>query len=1075
MRSAVWRMGACLAGALAMALVGSLAQAQPFGGDAPFAVMPGSAQWRASLPPMPHEQHPDTWPQPDYFTSALSLTPFKPGARFRALSVRAVVSLSTRYLALPVQTQAFGFAPAFNAVVGAELDWLLAASGLQATGQTAVIDAYGPMARRLDEADINDLARNYPKQKLLGLYLGHDGVDHAFLTLVVQAAEGKRVSHKTIELPDDRDKALEAIAAALPDLVRRAGLEVREAAATTGHASCERQAWGLADLPSGAPVVQQACHALALGTLLPTYGVNVSATEYQLSPAKLAWLARAYVLGKRGLSSSAPGGAIRDLAFSQLGMGPPGIAVASHVSSTDPVVAPIARLLSLFERTAKAPVRSQQAAKDQEVERMQADLPVFSGYLLGARADINEPFSRLDFCEIEWRYPGGMPSAKCPRDPDSTVVKPARPASQAEKLLYQDWRIAAGFKDFAYYAVVQGRKDKARETWQRLSADVAEHPFLQRIKYAFEQSHKLPGDFDAQLARGRGLVRDFVQATVNYPRNDTWYDGHSLAEHGWTDNFNVMNDVEVSAATSAERRLLAVMKFDRFGSARPPRHQVRKPGEPAYFLAPSIGDVIFASMPGGLDVRPVEPPRLVSGVPSAPAEIMKPPLFSPHMDFTEEVPKDELQKRVASAPQSLEWRTELALSMLKDGASLQEALKVIDARLPSQRSDDRVAESHNWAYPAHALYFAGEVDAAKKYYERVARIGSGSDSDLLARVRVPQIEGRFADALVASQSRLARYDGEFAWFDTASLLFMTGQSDRAWVLLKERIAAAEFLPVWGAVMTGHRLQGANLAGIQSWLRDNRLQSVQINRQDVDIQYLHMQAVMDRLPSDRDIALLRERRHNTSYVPPQFGSSARLHRAVLENGRFKEAYDEVVAKAEWGGGDRSNFMLPLFTWVAWQATEGKDRHLVQVRQATTGWDFDNILAKSMLLALEGQLKASMHFFRAARYAQAQLGLGDDRLIQRAIPPSYDYALAGYLMYKKTGQQDYRDETLRFVRAYQRIRPQSAWLYGMQAMLDPDKKQQKLAACRARALDTKSYFLSLAGADLASGLACPAKLW
>lgn len=1070
MRSGGWRLGARFASALVMACAGSLAQAQPFGGDAPFAVMPGSAQWRASLPAMPHEQHPDTWPQPDYFTSALALTGRQASTRVKSLAVRTGAASAVDYIALPVQTQAFGFAPVFNALVGAELDWLIGASGLRAMGQTDVMDAYGPMVRRLDAAAVDAVARQHPKEQLLGLYLGHDGVNHAFITLVVRSAEGRRVSHKTVDLPDDREKALSAIASVLPEVLRKAGLKITEAAPTPEKAQCTLQTWALADLPADASLSRQACHALVLGTLLPVYGVQ---SDPQLSPAKLAWLAKAHVLAKRGLDAAGTGGAIQKLAAIQLEWGAPVANALPLVKASDPVISRVASVVSLSTRLAGTPVRSQDEAKARELVRLQDGLPALAGHLLHERSYIVESFSRVDFCGIELRFPGAMPNLKCQRDPDVTYDKPTRPASQAEKLLYQDWRVAAGFKDLHYYSVVQGRSDQAEETLQRLPTDVREHPYVQRVKYMFAHASKVKGDFDALLKRSRATVKDFVQSTVNYQYNSAWLAGYSLTEHAWTDNFNVLNDAEVSADTAVETRLLAVMKFDRFGLGPLSRHSVRKVGEPAFFLAPSVADVRMASMPGMLDIRPAPAAQVASGQAAVAPVIQSPNLFSLHMDFTDEIATDELQKRLAASPQSLEWRTEIALAMLKEGASMSEALKLIDARMSSRRTDDRVSESHAWAYPAHAFIFAGEPDAAKKYYQRVASIGSGSESDMLARVRVPLIEGRLADALVASQARMSRYDSEFAWFDTVNLLFLTGQKDRAWSLFMEQAASAEYAPIWTAPMTGHRMQGLDLAGVKDWLTRSKFNEVQVNGQDAAMVYLHMQAVVDRLPGDSDVALLREPRGKWKLVDERWGSSARLHRAALENLHLKEAYDYALSKATWDANGRNDFALPVFTWVAAQVTNGKDRHLDQVRKATMRWDFDNILAKSMLLALEGQTKESLSFFRAARIRQAQLGLGDDRLVQRAVPASYHYALGGYLMYRKTGELAYRDETLRFVRAYQHVFPQFAWLYGMESALEPDPKRKQAAACRARALDAKSYFLSLAGSELASGRSCAAK--
>ena len=69
-------------------------------------------------------------------------------------------------------------------------------------------------------------------------------------------------------------------------------------------------------------------------------------------------------------------------------------------------------------------------------------------------------------------------------------------------------------------------------------------------------------------------------------------------------------------------------------------------------------------------------------------------------------------------------------------------------------------------------------------------------------------------------------------------------------------------------------------------------------------------------------------------------------------------------------------------------------------------------------------------------------------------------AGLLMYRKTGQDAYRQETLAFVRAQERVWPYYGWLYGMEALLETKESRRNAAACRTQYLDARSYFLSQA---------------
>lgn len=138
---------------------------------------PASAQTdpRGGLPALPHEIQRDRWPQPDYFAEALKLTSVRPGDAAKSVRLKTADGQAPRVLVLPVQTQAFGFAPAFRAIVAASLDHELAARGVPANRQTDVLDVNGPWVRRLDDATVAEFAAAHPTSSMLGLYIGHDG------------------------------------------------------------------------------------------------------------------------------------------------------------------------------------------------------------------------------------------------------------------------------------------------------------------------------------------------------------------------------------------------------------------------------------------------------------------------------------------------------------------------------------------------------------------------------------------------------------------------------------------------------------------------------------------------------------------------------------------------------------------------------------------------------------------------------------------------------------------------------------------------------------------------------------
>src|SRR5438270_1240421 len=186
---------------LVLLLAAGVASAQAPPAEPPRAIVFDSRNPMAALanvPRMPHEVAPRGWPQPDYFAEALKLTTFRPGAREGSLPAQGAARLaSARLIVLPVQTQAFGFSPQFRAIVGARLDRQLEIAGLDASRQTDVANAYGPFVRRLDDMRIEQAANEHPGQKLVILYLGHDGVDQAFVTLQLRDGKRSTLAHRS--------------------------------------------------------------------------------------------------------------------------------------------------------------------------------------------------------------------------------------------------------------------------------------------------------------------------------------------------------------------------------------------------------------------------------------------------------------------------------------------------------------------------------------------------------------------------------------------------------------------------------------------------------------------------------------------------------------------------------------------------------------------------------------------------------------------------------------------------------------------------------------------------------------
>lgn len=1088
-----------VAGVAALLIVASpsvLAQATaPATQEAPVSrpAFPGAPNFRRSdvvLPPVPHEAQPEARPYPDYFAEALKHTQVKARDSGQLVQLR-LPSGAPRpgIVVLPVQTQAFGLAPAMRAIIGAQLDHELASRRIEASRQTDLATADGPFARRLPDAAIDAFAREQAPSAMLALYLGHDGIDTAFVTLLLRdgsadKARERRV-HRSVTLPTQVRPAIEAVHALLPVMLTELGLGTEaNSRPQSSIQTCGADAWALSEVETEAPSAARACHALIVGTLLPPLSPPSNLHQANTdTPAKLAWLAEAWVQSRALGANTGTANAIETLAWEQLRLDKtPVRPTTEFLASSDPVVAPLAKMLTAQQRSAVMPVRSAGAAAQRFIAEAAQGLPPFVGGLFVERGNFSDVFHQVDLCVIERNMPGIMLRSACDPNGSAHGQRPTR-ASAAQVALHQHWRLASYYKDIRYYGKTLGQRSQLARHLNSLPSDIAAHPFVRQGRALAEIDQPSLGSMEDHVARVRAAVQAFVQSTADLQRYDTTLAGQSLSEHHRTSLSNVLSDQQVGQASDDESRLLLVLRFDRFTSSDIPAAR-RAAGLPAAFLASDpVRAVAYLSvapnLPAATAPAAVAPPTSTQ-VPNVGAPQSMPPrqLF-PAKPFSAEVRTDEeLRASIAARPTDMKARVALAMQMLKQGTSIAQARAVIDDHPPNSRSEDRVTQSHVWSDPGHAFFFAGEIDSAKYYYQRVRGIGTGSESDLQAGARLLLLEGDMAGALAAAGERLRRYEGDYVRRDVAALSFMLGQPERAWAAVQPRLASASTMQLWTAALTGHRREQLDTPGVKDWLTSQGLRRARVQYQAAAPLYLHLHAVIDRLPGEEDIRLFRERDPNrlNEYLNDQWAASATLTRMALQNNFQNADFDPLRRALALSSSDSNKFLQPMFAWAAWHATANQDAELESIRMTQLNDnDFDRLLAKAMLLALDGKNALSQEFLRAARWQMSELGRGHDN-VERPVPAPYQYALAGWLMWRKTGQEAYRAEVLRFVRSYQRVMPAWGWLYALEAQVETDPTARATALCRARYLDASSYFLSLAPSVTAAQAAgCRKAMW
>ncbi|MEO8925245.1 MAG: hypothetical protein ABI330_20865 [Caldimonas sp.] len=1049
-------------------------------------------------PRLPHEEFPDRWPQPDYVAWALTLTHEKVTEGAASIRRRNVPSQQApRYVVMPVQTQAFGFAPAFVALVGASFDSILRRMSVPATQQTDFLDGYGPFVRRFDDAANRDFAVAYPGKEVVSLFIGHDGASQAFVDLSVGAEATGHHAHRTINLPDEPLQALDAISKVLPQMIGEVGLAAGTSAKKPppGAFGCKSDTWMLAG-DAVQSETERACRAFAIGTLLPDFDLDTVSLGAMDSPAKLAWLAQAYVAATEDATTSPDAKRIRDLSLQQLRYFKADPDAIASPESTDPVIRPLAALLSLGARTKQAPVRSGRELRETLIARESADLPPFAQALFVARAQYGDTFTGLDFCTIEYAFPGLLMRKECGNNSDPAAA--TRSASSAQALLYQEWRIASSFKHLVYEGVAQGRGEQTRQAIAALPTDLADHPFIRRLRMLLFATLRPPlgESFDGLMAQARLESLAFVQSTVDLQRKDSWTAAYSLSEHSpVVQNPNLHSEPQLSEATAAESRLLAVMSFDRFvtGAFNPPTR--RADGDLAWFMGPMAP--FGGRIPPFLAGRRIGPAASAASAPAFAASFaarplagsvaLKPgapfvpfivPLFgqSPVNSFG--MTRSQMEPVLASHPESMELRARIAIARLKEGESVDDVVKFFNEQPADERIDHALSQSHLWATPAHVFYLSGETAAARPFYQKVREIGTGSDSDLMARVRVALIDGKLDMATEASRTRLRRYNGDFTRRDLVGLQFVARQADAAWSTFLESASTSGLLELWDAAMTGHRLAGLDLAAVKRWLVERNLGKVQLGDADMSSLYLHRLAVTDRIPSLSDIDFLLDQPGPLNFANKRWAMSAVLARGAMSEEEPSKVLDRFMELRKADSEASAAFMLPLYAWIAGRAQSGDKRVIEALQKIDIESDFDHLLAKSLLLSARGESKESARFLRAARYELAQRTWGSNGLSGRPVEASYEYARAVFLMYRQTKDPALRQDALTFARANAQAWPYLGWSYGLLALVESDPKQRAMAICRARFLDPKSFFLLVAEhaePERKGAARCSAKLW
>ncbi len=1001
------------------------------------------------LPAPPHQLRPDAPLYPDYYALAMTHAQVTDDPAWRPLHLELAAGRQDPVIiVLPVQTQAYGFSTVWRALVGARLDQELERRHLDASRQTDIVDWRGPFVRRTDDTTIAALSAEHPRADLLALYVGHDGLFHAFVSLARTEGGKTRIAHRRVELSQDARDTPDRLSAVLPAMLAELGLgDAKPAPALPARASagCDQANWTLDDLSAGASPVATACHAVLIGSLLPDYMATLWKIAPPDTPDRLAWLARAWVEASALAPTNPAMSSVATLAAFQLGLDPAPEDASSLANDADPVVRPLARMFWARPRASQAPGVSRNETTDRYVATAVAGLPDFAAAAVREHADFNQEFRAVDLCPMQVALPHFAVPAGC-EEAASAAPRPTRPASRGQRQLLDAWRVAAAWNGLYVEGHMRGSADRLARFEQAIPARVSTHPLVREMRFAVRDTPPPPEDIDSHLARTREEVADYLQAVATLQRSNLLVREYPIYKHLLLAE---RQDPAINRSDDAFRRLQSVEFHETVGPMT--WHPDRPGAQLAAFLADGpfgIAEMNAATARGmgGKAVPSAAPdPKMVpkptfAGIPGEPLR-----------------PRAELEQALAADPFDFFARLELAMVMLEHGEGVAAARRLLDARRQRGRLEDDITESDERAQVGDLFFFAGELDAAGDYYQRASSLDTGSASDIRAKLRVAAIAGDLRASLAQAHQGSVRYRDEWLRSDEAGYDFMLGQPAEAWSLLLPRMQTGTSVGLWRSALVGHRMAATPLADLPDWITRNRLVLASADGTSYAAAgWLRTYATLDRLPTSADVALLKSYELDGKRWAPMSG--ALVIKSAIEGSQQQDL--DALARDMQGvwGSDRA-LLMPFYGWALWNASGGKDARLDEFRALPLEGGFARALAKAMVLAADGRRDEALRFLTAARYELSRNGA--ETFANDWRTASYDFVLATWLMTRKTGERAYARQGLAVARGYQRVTEYLGWPYAAEALLGDDPKARAIAACRAQWLDPGSMMLRESG--------------
>jgi hypothetical protein len=424
---------------------------------------------------------------------------------------------------------------------------------------------------------------------------------------------------------------------------------------------------------------------------------------------------------------------------------------------------------------------------------------------------------------------------------------------------------------------------------------------------------------------------------------------------------------------------------------------------------------------------------------------------------------------------------------------------------------DAVSQANYAGVAGAMLYWIGQHEYAAPLLEIAANSRSGSSEAMSAAERLSLIHGDLQAATEWSAARVRRYDSTYGLRDLLQLMHIQGESELAWQIFDQAQATRQDAQMWSGALVGHRIEGATIYDIESWIRAKESRKTALLKPTLNLapRYLLMAGTMDRMPDEDLVRAVSEAHsgslpvflHSKAKIPDENGELIDIESGVVQSGTRRMRKDVLVAtprngrpldhtetvenrytmlaqamtaflnedyvKAFEGFNQTAYFYyldeyLPYYAFTAAKvdraqhlpaALAARESKLEEVRPGEgprdneLGYRFDEDLTYAVLGAFAGNHEEALQFLNDALNNRPYLD-------ERTVYPMYEVVDLATRLYDEFGEDGYRDFALELSRGHTIVLPMYAWAYFIVAKYSPSEQERIEAAASGLKLDPLS---------------------